>query len=74
MFAFPNAKVASTFEDVMGTLHGLINVIQSLKEDTEKNHEKIGEYDRLKSMVSQHSQIVKHIEEQSALNLNRIYE
>lgn len=32
MFTYPNQKVATTYEDVMDTLKGLLNVIEALKE------------------------------------------
>ena len=37
MFPFPSTHMAQTFEDVMGTLHGLLNVVVDLKHEHDQN-------------------------------------
>lgn len=73
MFTFPNQQVATTFEDVMGTLKGLLNAIEALKDEVDRNAEKLSDYDRLKNLVSKHSEIVSELSDQSSRNLNRVY-
>lgn len=58
----------------MESLHGLLNVIEQLRAEAEKNAEKLNEYDRLKGLATYHTQIVNELQEQASKNLNRIYE
>ena len=55
--------MAHTFEDVMGTLHGLLNVIGEIRHDQETGQAKIADYDHLKELLSQHTEMIKSLQD-----------
>jgi hypothetical protein len=73
-FTYPSSSVIATFSDVMGSLEGLLHVVGQLRAEADKNAERLGEYEMLKGLAGQHTEIVKALQEEFSNNINKVYE